>query len=230
MDLVSGFISIGLRETALQAAAIQGAFALLGIVLTGLLAVLAYSRNRAVDRHVTRLARRERTLDVQSAIRAEVRNHWHELESNGSLGTTCEDIVAKIEAGRWINPTYTPFIPQPAPSILFGAIEGDIAILDNQVIAAAIGYYRQRALVGQFAADLASDLFWSLPADRKIDMVRAYHRMIVVLKASARDLNTALEIKLRLKKSQRDLSMPAWDPSSEFPASATGSAASVRAP
>src|SRR5947209_4338731 len=85
MDVPAALSAIGLRDAALQAAAIQGLLALIGIVLTGIIGSFAYGRARRADRRVQRLLREEKTRDLQSAIRAEARAHWYELDRNGDL-------------------------------------------------------------------------------------------------------------------------------------------------
>lgn len=207
MDVPAALSAIGLRDATLQAAAIQGLLALIGIVLTGIIGSFAYGRARRADRLVQRLLREEKTRDLQSAIRAEARAHWYELDRHGDLDEACDAIVEKIEEGRWVQPGFTPFIPQEAPSVVFDAIEADIAILDHDVISVTMQYYRQQALVAQFSDDLRSEYFRSLPADRKIGMVRTYYGMMLGVKDTAALLNDELERALGLSK--RDFNMRA---------------------
>jgi hypothetical protein len=205
MDVPAALSAIGLRDASLQAATIQGLLALIGIVLTGIIGSFAYGRARRADRRVQRLLREEKTWDLQSAIRGEARAHWYELDRHGDLDAACEAIIEKIEEGRWVQPGFTPFIPKEAPSIVFDAIEADIAILDHDVISATMQYYRQHALVAQFSDDLRSEFFVSLPADRKIGIVRTYYGMLFSLKNTAAQLSGQLEETLGI--TERDLNM-----------------------
>ncbi|HEY4199514.1 MAG TPA: hypothetical protein VGM83_03050 [Devosiaceae bacterium] len=208
MDITVWLAYLGLTSPPLQAAAIQGGFALIGIVLTGLLASFAYGRNRAADRRVQRLLREEKTRDLQGALRAEARAHWYELNQYGQLDAICESVVQKIENGRWTQPPYTPFVVKQVQSILFDAIERDIALLDHDVIRVTVDYFRQLSLATLTAEDLRTDRFAALPADRKIEMVRSYYGVLATLKNTAARLNARLEDALKLKSRQRDANMP----------------------
>jgi hypothetical protein len=230
MDIPASLAAIGLKDTVLQAAAIQGLLALIGIVLTGIIGSFAYGRSRRADRRVQRLLREEKTRDLQSAIRAEARAHWYELDGHGDLDQACDAIVEKIEEGRWTQPGFTPFVPKEAPSVVLEAIEADIAILDHDVISAAMYYYRLLALVAQFSDDLRSDFFRALPADRKIEMVRSYFAMLQGLKNASARLNAELEAALALPEADPNMraSVPptAW-PHRANPASRPASPASA---
>jgi type II secretory pathway pseudopilin PulG len=225
MDIPALLATVGITELPLQAAAIQGLFAVVGVVLTGLVATFAYSFNKNVDRRVQAALRAEKTRDLQGAVRAEARAHWYELDSFGSFEALTTQMVEKIEANRWTKPAFTPFIIRQAESVVFEAIERDIAILDHEVIQAVINYYRQLGLAAQFAEDLRSDRFQDLPADRKIEMVRSYFAMLAVQKQSAWALNAMLETALKLKRDQRDANMLAWAPSSLGAVGRTGASA-----
>jgi hypothetical protein len=231
MDIPASLSAVGLKDTSLQAAAIQGLLALIGIVLTGIIGGFAYGRSRRADRKVQRLLREEKTRDLQSAIRAEARAHWYELDRHGDLDEACDAIVEKIEESRGVQPGFTPFIPKEAPSVVFEAIEADIAILDHDVISAAMQYYRQQALVAQFSDDLRSEFFVSLPADRKIGIVRTYYGMLFSLKNTAAQLSSQLEETLGI--ADRDPNMRVLVPqSAEYheaaAATAPASASTVR--
>jgi len=214
LDVPAWLSAIGITETVLQAAAIQSFFGVLGIVLAGLIAAITYGANRRADRQVQKDLRRERTLDLQSAIRAEVRAHWYELDRSGPLEVLAESMVERIDAGRWTQPSFTPFIVREAPTILLGAIESDLALLGRLAIQPTMEYYRQLALLNQFAEDLRTSRFEALAADRKIEMVRAYFASLRALKRSAANLNAVLEQALKLRPRDRDPNMrvggPEW--------------------
>ena len=207
MDLTAFLSAIGLRETALQAAAIQGLFTLLGIVITGVLASFAYGRNRSADRRVARRLRREKTFDLQTAIRAEARAQFYELDSDTRIDTRGQDLVEKIDEGRWQQQGFTPFVLRHAPSVVFPAVEADLALLENDVIEAVTEYYRQRALAAQFAEDLRADRYFTSPVDRKIDMLRRYYGVQYRLKIVSAHVVDVIETTLKLPIKQRDLSM-----------------------
>jgi len=199
--------AIGITETALQAATIQGFFALLGIILAGLLASFAYGRNRSADRRMQRDLRAEKARDLQSALRAEVRGHWYELEGAGPSTATELQVIERIDEGRWTQPSFTPYVPKTASSIILDAIVADIALLDHDVVELTIRYYRQVALVAQMVEDLRTPFFGSLSADRKIEMVRAYFAMQRNIQVAAAELNGRLETAMRLRRNQRDANM-----------------------
>lgn len=198
---------LGIDNPALQPAALTGLFSLIGIVLTGLFATLAYIVSRGSDRAQRSRLREEKTRDLQTAIRAEARAHWYELDQYGDLSTLRDEVVGDIEAGRWVQPGFTPFVLRQAPSVVFEAIQDDLALLDNAVIQIAINYYRQLALASQLADDLRSQRYAELPGDRKVQMIVAYYAMLSVLKSKAFELNGAMEQALKLKRGERDRAM-----------------------
>lgn len=198
---------LGIDNPALQPAALTGLFSLLGIVLTGLFATVAYLLSRSSDRAARKRLRQEKTRDLQTAIRAEVRAHWYELNDFGDLEALRDSDIASIEAGRWVQPSFTPFVLRQAPSVVFDTIQSDLALLDNAVIQICINYYRQLALASQLAEDLRAERYAQLPADRKIQLISAYYVMLTTLKANALELNSVMERALKLKRRQRDTNM-----------------------
>ncbi|MET3899061.1 hypothetical protein ABIB57_003013 [Devosia sp. UYZn731] len=198
---------LGLTTPALRPAGVTGVFSLVGIMLTGLFATLAYVSSRGADRAGRRRQREEKTRDLQTAIREEARANWYELERQGSFEDAAAKVIEEIESGRWVAPGYTPFLTRQAPSVVFAAIEDDIALLDQAVIHVTINYYRQLAVVAQLTEDLRSERFAALPGSRKAPLVADYYRAVVSLKLCAAQLNAALEQALNIPAKRRDRNM-----------------------
>lgn len=218
MDVPAWLAAIGIAEPTLQAAATQGVLVLIGLAFAAVVGALSYALSRRADRRLQRQWRAEKASDLQAALRAEVRSVWYELEDAGPSAALEAAMVDKIDEGRWTPPGFTPFIPKAAPSVLLEAIVSDLALLDDDVVEPTIRYYRQSMLVAHLAEDLRSDRFASLPADRKIEIVRTYFRLQDSMKVGAAKLNDRLEAALRLRRNQRDVNMRARVASAATPA------------
>ncbi len=204
MNLSTLLTNLGLADPVLQAAMLQGVVLALGVLLAALILGLFYLAGRARLRASEHGLREDRAHNLQSAILAEARAHWYELDRQGPLSSVVAGLVERMEQGRWTQPGFTPFIPKEAPSLVFDAVERDFSLLDRRVIDLVVRYYRQLEVVAQFAIDLRSDRFHALSTDRKIDVIRDYFTLLQALKNGAAELNGRLEQTLRLKRRDRD--------------------------
>ena len=158
----------------------EALFGILGIVLGILLTNVA-------ARLLESVRRRERILDVSTAIRAEVRSHRQSLLlfSNAAAEETARRILD--------DPSYTPFVPSHGRSFVFDAIVAEIHILPTDIIDPVVYYYRQVAMLGHFAEDLRTERFLQLDAARKASMYGDYVAMGKYALVLAEKAITALE-------------------------------------
>jgi hypothetical protein len=149
-------------------------------IVVGILSLLGVALGWFVTHRQTRrldAARRsERIIDVQTALRAEIRSHrrWLEpFDQEQETGRT----VAKIIGGEATN--FTPFVPREVENFVFDAVVSDIHILPGDVIDPVVLYYRQMHALARMAEDLRSERFDGLDAARKADMYQDYVAMAV---------------------------------------------------
>ena len=215
MDIAAFLTSIGLREPALQGAALQGVLILAGLLLAAFVAGLPLARSRREQRRLQRRLREERAAQVRQALRAEIRAQYYELERHGDLDLAAAQLAEKIEAGRWTQPGYTPLLPREVPGLLLPGLQQDLLLLDPDTVDAVLRHARQTQLAIQAAEDLRGEPAQALPADRKIELAHAYFAQLRALKAGALALNRHLEEAMHLKRHQRDSQMqvPAAEPS-----------------
>lgn len=209
MNISAFLTSIGVVEPALQAATIQGFFILGGILLAGLIAILAYLAIRRDDRDAWSDNVALTRFNLLHALRADARAQWRILEAIGNATASRDEIIAQIENGRWVQPPYTPFILRDARTDLNAAVTANIAALDHRLDDTAAAYLSQKSLLSQYIDDLRTDRFAQLPAEQKIDLIRTYFDRLGTFKAACVTLNARIESLLKVKKRDRDPAMQA---------------------
>ena len=173
-------------------------FGLLGVVLGAILSggVKIWQEIRI---------RKERIIDFQTALRAEIRS---EFARYGKIDW--DDHLKYIVSNIKKDNNYTPFVPRGPQTLIFEAIVHEIHILPEIVIEAVVLYYKQLSTISQFIDDLRSDSFARLNAERKIAMYTDYIRMMKLSVEFAQEAHRALEISLVVET----VNNPASDPSS----------------
>ncbi len=119
-----------------------------------------YERRRQTD------VRREKIVDVQTAIRAEIRSHRHRLLQFLSID------VSALPGGPADD--FLPVVPSEVRPFVLEAILRDIHILPTDVIDPVIVYYRQVEALIRLVEDLRSDRFRQMSGDRRVAMYRDY--------------------------------------------------------
>lgn len=199
MDLPATLSStLGLSTEPQQQAAITGLFQVVGVFITGLLAVLSLivslgaarrreAKTREAERerdgrlHQTELARQdarraERIRDVQLALRADIKivaSHLRTVDFDAKRSAGVDLILAS----EGESPGYTPFVPELTEPMLWKSISTDIPILPRAVIEPVVLFYDQREALRLFVGDLRSEIFKELDARRKAAMFESYVEM-----------------------------------------------------
>lgn len=199
MDLPAIFSNwLGLSKEVHQQAAITGLFQMIGVFVTGmvalvsLIATLGASRRQAAktrkaerdrDERLREIelerddARRtERVRDVQLALRADIKIvasllRTIDFDTQRKMGA---NLILK---GAGDDPPYTPFVPRPSAALIWQSISKDIPILPQSVIESVVLFYDQRETLRLFVEDLRSDRFLALDAKRKAAMLGDYVEM-----------------------------------------------------
>jgi hypothetical protein len=150
--------------------------AIIAAVISAIVTAAGWYVTHRSGRQLETDRRRERILDVQTALRAEIRSHQHRL----ALFATQEELDAiaeRIEAANNGETPFTPFIPREVEAFVFDAVVGEVHILPTEVIDPVVLYYRQVKALAQFVDDLRSERFDELEASRKAEMFRDYVAM-----------------------------------------------------
>jgi hypothetical protein len=118
--------------------------------------------------------RKEKIVDYQTALRAEIRSYRARFEQM-DFKAYCDQVVALIKA----DPAYTPFVPLEAPQRIFIEIAKEIHILPTEVIEPIILFYAQTATVAQLTCDLRSEAFNRISGERKVQLLKDYYALLL---------------------------------------------------
>ncbi len=157
-------------------------------LISSLIAMVGWYVSLRTARRLDNDRRRERVVDVQTAILAEIRAAGH------ALGQYDRDIIlgnvtAAIQANR-SKKGYVPFVPREAGFPVFRAVIGEISILPTEVIDAVVLFYNQQQVIEHFAEDLRGARFADLPEEQKIQMLSDFldlkgHALALAMQATA---------------------------------------------
>jgi hypothetical protein len=131
--------------------------------------------NSRRERQQSRARRRERVVDIQKAIRAEIKA-LVEAPQNRDLSGSLERGMARFDAETPEEP-YVPFIPHEKHDTVFQALVGDVHLLPTETVEPVILYYNQTVAIGMMAHDLRSEKFAALDVERRKQMLRRYMEM-----------------------------------------------------
>jgi len=121
--------------------------------------------------------RRERIVDVQTALRAEIRSHRHRLQQF-SQADEMPEAPADAPGIRPDRP-YRPFVPSEVKPFVFEAILKEVHVLPTDVIDPVVVYYRQVHALIQLVEDLRSDRVSQLEPERQRAIYRDYIAMAI---------------------------------------------------
>lgn len=120
--------SWGMTQPQIQAAVIQGLLSLIGIVVTGVFAVLSWRRTQNAERERQVQLRAEKIADYCAALRAEIASELTNL--------TAFDLdahFAEIESRYAADPNYSVIVPHLARNLVFSSITGELHILRTRL-------------------------------------------------------------------------------------------------
>jgi hypothetical protein len=207
MNIPAFLSSMGLNDPVLQAAAIQGFFILGGILVTGLIAILAYLAIRRDDRNAWSDNNALVRFNLLHALRADARAQFRLLDALGNTTASRDHVIAGIEKGRWVQPPYIPFFLRDARTDLDTAIHSNVAALDHRLDDLAARYLTEKSFLSQYIDDLRTERFAQLPAEQKIDLVRSYFERLAAFRGACVALNARIETLLRIRRRDRDPAM-----------------------
>ncbi len=135
-------------------------------------------------------SRREKIVDVQTAIRAEIRSHRHRLLQFQQIDASSVPEGAVDE--------FLPVVPGEVRPFVLEAILREIHILPTDVIDPVIVYYRQVEALIKLVEDLRSERFRQISGERRVAMYKDYLAMGVYAAELASDAIAAINQDLGL--------------------------------
>lgn len=180
--------SWGIVQAQVQAAVIQGLLSLIGIVVTGVFAVLSWRRTQSAERDRQIALRAEKVADYCAALRAEIASELANLTA-----FDLEAHFADIESRYADDKSYSVTVPRLARNLVFSSITGELHILPHSVVSAVIDYERFRETTASFVDDMKDDRFSRMSTSRQLEMYRGYLAMRAKLALLARAASKALD-------------------------------------
>lgn len=119
--------------------------------------------------------RREKEVDIQKALRAEIKAIV-DAPQNKDLAGSLERGLARFDAETSDAP-YVPFIPHEKHDTVFQALVSDIHLLPTETVEPVILYYNQTVSISMMASDLRTERFAELDKTRRSKILRDYMRM-----------------------------------------------------
>ncbi len=193
--------------------------AVLAALITAAVTVSNWRASQRAQRQAEAERRRDRIIDIQKALRAEIKVHVHQLRRTG-LEAHRDAMVARILAPAprrsvWRprgerQSGFMPFVTRDAHDTVYRALLADIHLLPTETVEPVVFYYQLSGAIAAMAEDLRSDAVRKLEADRRATMYRHYIDMKIVALQLGEDAIAQLDIHIAATEA---LNNPAPDPS-----------------
>ena len=152
------------------------------------------SERQALRREGAR--RRERVVDMQTALLADIRAVEHRIDDvRSSTAAALDTMRADL--------SFVPFVPRQPASFILAATLANLQALPTDVIDPVVLYYRQIGTLDMFADDLRSDRFIALEPERRRAMYTDYAALLSHAVVLGRTATEALEASLNMKPAAR---------------------------
>ena len=193
--------------------------AVLAALITAAVTVSNWRANQRAQRQADADRRRDRIIDIQKALRAEIRVHVHQLRRS-DLSAHLTAMVARMRAApakrRWFGSAsrksagFMPFVPREAYDAVYRAVLADIHVLPTETVEPVVFYYQLTGAIAAMAEDLRSEPVRALEVERRIRMYDDY----IAMKIGALQLGDAAIASLDANIAEAErLSSPAQAPS-----------------
>ena len=139
------------------------------------------------DRRVERARRRSQIADIQRALLAEISAHVHQLEVN-RLEAHREDMLGRMRQ----DPGFVVLVPADTHETVYRSLLPDIHLLPGPTVGPVVLYYNQIIAIANLAADIRSDRYASISAERRAAIYGDYIEMKIVALRMGQDAIAAL--------------------------------------
>jgi hypothetical protein len=123
-------------------------------IITAAVTAAGWFVTHARDRAARARLRAETSIDLQKALRAEIRAHVAELEEDAALMGGFDAQLDALEAALADDPDYRPIVPKEKHDAVFSALVGEIHLLPTETVDPVITYYAKLATLTAFIDDL----------------------------------------------------------------------------
>lgn len=148
---------------------------IIAALIGAIVVALGWMFNQRRELSLSRRRRREKVVDIQKAIRAEIKA-LVEAPQNQDLPGSLERGMLRFDEETLEDP-YLPFIPHEKHDTVYQAHIGEIHLLPTETVEPVILYYNQTVAIGMMAHDLRTDMFAQLDMPRRKKMLRRYMEM-----------------------------------------------------
>jgi hypothetical protein len=143
------------------------------------------SHQRERDREAAR--RRDRMIDIQKALRAEISDYALQLRE-----ARLPDHLEGIRRAMTADPAFIPLTPRESHDVLFRALVADIHLLPTDAVDPVVRYYSQLSKIAALADDLRGMMFRRLSPERRLVMYEHFIQMKVQAQKYASAAEAAL--------------------------------------
>lgn len=185
---------LGISNDAHLPAAIGGLFSFMGVLFTGLAAILVWISKQA-------LLRAEKRLELRHALRAELQVQWLALYLSPRSADLLESIREKMLAIG--GESYTPYFSRFLKPTIFGEVKSQLTALGREEIPSVVKFYHHLAVLDGFVEELRAEAFSGFAIDRKMEMISHLFLMIDRATEFAEDALSTLDKLLRVPKQDR---------------------------
>jgi hypothetical protein len=123
-------------------------------IITAAVTATGWFVTHARDRAAQARQRAEKSIDLQKALRAEIRAHIAELEEDAALMGGFDAQLDALEAALADDPAYRPIVPKEKHDAVFSALVGEIHLLPTETVDPVVTYYAKLATLTAFIDDL----------------------------------------------------------------------------
>lgn len=123
---------------------------------------VTHARDRATQARIRAL----KSIDLQTALRAEIRAHVAELEEDAALMGGFDAQIDALVTALAGDPDYRPIVPKEKHDAIFSALIGDIHLLPSAAVDPVVTYYSKLATLTAFIDDLRVGPLSTAPGDR----------------------------------------------------------------
>lgn len=191
--------------------------ALISALVTAFGWYVAHAREAARDAAL----RRDRIVDIQKALRAEIATYVAQLAE-----AQLADHLAGMERAMKADPAFVPFVPRESHDALYRALIEDIHLLPTEAVDPVVRYYTQLGAISALADDLRGPTYPTLAPERRLMIYRHFIEMKVQALVYAREARAALRDGIVAAAADPWLSSRAADRAGPAPAGSTSSSPS----
>lgn len=164
---------------------------IISALIGGVVVALGWAISFWMERHRARLEREDRIIDIQTAIRAEIKAIVSAPQNRDLEGSLARG-MARFDEERAQAP-YVPLVPHEKHDTVFEALVGNIHLLPTETVEPVVLYYNSTTALAMLAGDLRSQRFAEMDKERRKKMLRHYMLIKIAAKKLGEDAIAAID-------------------------------------